>query len=345
MENQDITTDDLLTPPAPSAPSAYQGPPKGSFEKQKKGIKMINQFGETERKRRIVNFFDISDMCLPPVTRNTVATYRIIGFDEMDRSSKQPREPQDVSIPGSYIFHDRGETELTRKNKLVMNRGRPDVRKDKISGKEVMDDDIIQEIMFIRSHFRANPLTEYPKYAFMELHPLNKTNPFRPLELTPIFERIDLYAMSSKSMAFQLAAQDLAFDAEKEVMGMEKDKVIGFATNAGIPITENGMPRPLTLIKSELRIFARNNPKMFFSLASDARPSVRLTILDAIHWGLIELNSDKKQFEVTVTGERLWTHGVQEDPIEGFISYLLSEKGQEQYNAINNMVNYWNPQK
>lgn len=310
-------------------------------QRRKKGAKFIDSFGKKEKRRRVIDFCGISDMCLPPITRNTVATYRILGFNEIDRSSKQPREPQDISIPGSYIFHDRGETDLARKNKLVMLKSRPDIRKDKISGKEIIDDEIIQEVFFLRSHARANPMTEYPKYAFLELHPLNKSNPFRREDLTPVFERIDLHGDASRSIAFKLAAQDLALEAEIEVKNMKTDVAVGFATSAGIPTTENGMPRPIGLIKQELRVFARNNPKGFFSLASNATPAVRLMVLDAIHFGLVELDRDKKTFFITATDERIFTHQAQEDPVDALIAYLLSDKGKEHYEAMDAMVNFW----
>lgn len=336
MENNETDQSedlDVLTP-EPEKPANV-------WEKKKKGVKFVDRFGNKERKRREINFCGISDMCLPPITRNTIATYRIIGFDEMDRSSKQPREPQDVSIPGSYIFHDRGETDLVKKNKLVMLRARPDVRRDKISGKEIMDDDIVQEVMFIRSHFRADPLKEYPKYAFMELHPLNASNPFRPTDLTAIFERIDLRGDASRSMAFKMAAQDLALEAEIEVKNMDTKSAVGLATTAGIPTMENGHPRPIGLIKQELRVFARNNPKVFFGLAKNAAPAVRLMVLDAIHFGLVELDRDKKSFFITATDEKIFTHAVGEDPTDALIKYLLSPDGQEHYEAMEGMVNFW----
>lgn len=335
MENDDTTTEDLLNVLTPEEES------KKLFQPKKRGVDFVDRFGKKEKKRRIIEFCGISDMCLPPITRNTIATYRLIGYDEIDRSSRQPREPQDVSIPGSYIFHDRGETDLARKNKLVMLKARPDVRRDKISGKEIMDDDIVQEVFFLRSHARANPMAEYPKYAFLELHPLNKSNPFRPTDISPIFERIDLYRDASRSLAFKLAAQDLALEAEIEVKNMDTKRAVGFATSAGIPTTENGIPRPIGVIKQELRVFARNNPKAFYGMASNAKPAVKLMVLDAIHFGLIELDRDKKSFFVSATDEKIFTHATDEDPTEALVSYLMSDKGQLHYEAMDAMVNFW----
>lgn len=324
----------------PPPPPVTEEPKPGLYERRKPGAKIIDRYGDLEKKRRKIDFFGVSDMCLPPITRNTVATYRILGMDEIDRSTGQPKEPVDVLLPGTYIFHDRGEMDLTKKNKLIKYLARPDIQRDKLTGKEMIDDGLIQEVLFTRGHLRVDVVKQYNLYAFIELYPRNKSNPFRNEDLIPIFERVDL--STSRSMAFKLAEQDMAFDAELEVRNLSKmEEIIGYATSAGVPTMENGQKRALPAIKADLRVFARQHPKTFFSFGKNIKPGIRLTVQDAIHWGLIEHQTDKRRFVGGATEDIAHTYLVTEDPIESFVNYLASEEGQEQYQAIVNMVNYW----
>lgn len=317
-----------------------QESPKPLFEKKKPGAKMIDQFGNLEKRRRKVDFFGVSDICLPPVTRKTIATYRMLGMDQIDRSTNQPVEPVDVLLPGSYVFYDRGEQDLTNKSKFIKNLSRPEIKKDTLTGKQIIDDDLIQEIMFIRGVLRVDTDKQPNLYFFIELHPLNKSNPNRNFDVNPMFERIDLN--QTRSMAFKLAEQDLAFEAEDAVRKMEKSAdVIGYATSGGVPTMENGKPRAITAIKSDLRVRARNNPKWFFSLGNNLKAGVRLNVLDALHWGLIENDVSRKVFHNPVSGGSIHTWLVGEDPVESLVNFYVTEEGQEQYNALVNMVEYW----
>lgn len=313
---------------------------EGLFTPKKRGSRMIDRYGKLEKKRRAIDI-GISDLLLPPVTRKSIATYRILGTDQINISTKEPVEPVDVMLPGTYMLYDPGQGDFDKRNILFKNLSRPDIRLDKQSGKQFIDDDLINDLIFVRGVLRVDPEKQYRTYVFLELHPLNKTNNHRNKAVTPIFERIDLN--NSRNIAFKMAEQDLAFEAEAEVRAMtEIDKVRGYATSAGIETMENGKPRAITAVKADLRVYARNNPKGFFSLGNNVKAAIKMNVLDAISWGLIEVDPLRKSFVNQVTDEKtLHTYGVQEDPVDSYVNFLATEEGKEQYEALVNMVEYW----
>src|SRR5690606_6070149 len=128
-------------------------------------------------------------------------------------------------------------------------------------------------------------------------------------EYPPLFERVDL--QTTKSLARTEASLDLAFEAEAEVRAMkDSDQIVAYATNAGIPVAN----RPPSEIKLDLRTWARNNPMEFFSRGGDLKTSIKMKVLDALQWGIIEIDPTKKQIRTSVTNEPLHVYHVGEDP-------------------------------
>lgn len=67
-----------------------------------------------------------------------------------------------------------------------------------------------------------------------------------------------------------------------------------------------------------------------------------MQVLDALSWGLIEVDPARKSFVNAVTDEKsLHTYGVQEDPVDSYVNFLSTPEGQDQYESLRNMVEYW----
>ncbi len=314
--------------------------------KGKIGAKVFDQYGNLEKKKRAMQL-GISDLLLPPFTRKTVATYRLLGTDRIDPSSGQLADPKSATIPGTYMLYDKGQQDPTSRKIMMKNLGRPQIVMDKISGKQVIDDDMIDWIEFIYGVKKVNVESDYRLYAFIELHPLNKSNRFRPNGVAPKFERVDL--ISARSVASEMALRDMAMEAEKTVIDFRtKDEIIAYATSAGIPTMEHGKPRDPASLKMDLRKFAYKDPLGFYKLGGgNQEAAVRMTVLDAISWGLIEYHPTKKAFFLEQSNESLkpvHTVGPQEDPTESLVKYLSKQEddlAQELYQGIYDMVNYW----
>lgn len=321
--------------------AAERAAKRGTLQKHKAGARVVDQFGKLEKRRRIVDV-GLSDIVLPPFTRKLTATYQIIGSDKISTSTGLPVERKTVSIPGSYMFNDIGEPDPTKRGKLIKHLRRPEIKTDKISNKQYIDDDLLEEIVFIKGIKRVPVESNYLTFIFMELHPLNKSNKFRDKTTAAKFERIDLD--QSRSLAFKHAENDLALEAELEVMNKitASDEIIAYAVNADIPVMENGMARPVSVIKHDLRLWARKYPKKFFSIGSNAKAAVKLNALDAIGLGLVEHDPKRRAFISPVTEGVVYTYPVGSEPTSAFVDYLAdTEAGQELYEALVNQLDYY----
>lgn len=310
-------------------------PPKAKGE-----AKVISAWGDVEKRRRAVDL-GLSGIVLPPYTRKGIATYKGIHMDKPDPSStfKLPPEPQDILLQGTYKFYDRGEIDPTKRWKLMKNiTGAGEIVVDPVTKKQIVEE-TIEMITMIAGVKTVNIETQYRLYVFMELHPMNATNKFRPNDLAPAFERVDIN--NNRSAAYIQAEMDLGLEAEMAVMKMTKDEVIGFATTANIPTTEHGSIRALMDVKTDLRVFARKNPRMFFSMANNRIAAVRMNMLDALNFGLIEYNMDERGFFVPEEDKPIFVHVVDEDPHDSFSKYLASDEGKALYDAMMNMIEYW----
>lgn len=311
-------------------------------KQQPASAKVIDQWGNAEKQRRAINL-NLSSIVLPPMTRRGVATYRVITNDIINPSStfRELAEPQTIILPGTYQFYDKGKPDPSSRWMMMQNvTGARDIVIDKVTGKQVIEE-VIEPIVLQNGVLTVNIEVQYRKYVFMELHPLNRSNKFR-VENGPqaVFERVDLSA--SKSLAYKLAEQDLGRDAEGDVMKMDKDKVIGFATSCGIPTYENGQPRAILEIKSDLRVFARKDPRQFYAMSNNLEAAVRMNVLDALGFGIIEYEPEKKRFVVPyVEDDPLFVHLVDEDANEALIKHMASKEGAEKYKALVNMIEYW----
>lgn len=325
----------------PMAGPATVAPMRDYNTRKKPGAKIINEYGELERRRRPMNL-GLSDMVMPPVMRKQVAKYRILGGDKIDPSTKMPADPVDIMYPGTYMFNDIGETDLSIRNKLIKNVTRPIIVKDKVSGKDVIDDDQIEGIWFRKGILTIDIMAHYIQYVFMELHPLNATNKFRPRSIQPEFERIDIKTIAGPQYA--MAAADLAFEAESEVRTMtDRDRIIGYATSMGITTTEGGKSRRLDHIRHDLGVVARSEPRKFFSVGGgDIRAAVKMNMIDAADWGIVEYDQDRRRWILASNEQALYTVMVQEDPMEGLVNFFASPAGQPIYETVMSLINYWN---
>jgi hypothetical protein len=315
---------------------------KGTFTKKKPGALVIDQFGNLEKKRRLIGM-DISDICMPPLTRKKVAKYRGVDAEQINLATGLAAEPVTFLIPGTYMFYDRGEQDPAARQKLMCNYGRPEIVIDPVSKKQVMDDKVIDYIEFFQGVKYVDVEKEFALYVFMELHPFNKSNKFRPNTGRVVYERVDL--QTNKEMAFKMAEADLGVEAEREVINTKDPNVIiARAISANIPVMEAGGQRAITEIKLDLRNFARTQPKKFFGNGGDYKMAFKMNILDAQAWGLLDIDEQKRTFIVPVTDEKVfrWEYGIHEDPIDAFVEHCLSDKdGKELYDAIKTMVEYW----
>lgn len=300
-------------------------------EKRKPGISQVNEKGEPERKRP--NSTGLNDLNLPPYTKNMVAIYKIIGTDEINPATGQKVDPVDSLIPGQYTFFDRYEKDVMKQNKVVSNiKG---TKRLVVDGKAEIHENI-EDIVFIRGYLQVPVMGHYPLYLFLELHPMNKTNKFRPRNSVVAFERIDISYRSPVAKGIQ---QDLSLDAGLEVRKMTKEDVLAYALTTNPPIQTAG--RPLNEVRADLVTFAMNNPIPFFKQNKDTTAAIRMNVADAMMLGIIEYKSERRAFTLTRTEQELFAHVPQEDPQQALVTFLAKPESALHLDEIVKELRWW----
>jgi hypothetical protein len=218
--------------------------------------------------------------------------------------------------------------------------GKPGVEINPNTGKEETVPNATGWIDFHSGITRCDTVKEFIKYVFLELHPLNKSNRFRDTTIVPIFERVDIKAI--RTFMFDAAELDMSRDAEDTVLAMDKDRVVAFAASANIPTMDNGLPRKPGEIKHDLRVYARNSPKAFFSLAGNTKAAIRSNVIDLKALGLIEFNADKSFWYDFNTEQTIHVVPRGEDPTMSLVEMLDEPENEYIYEALIRLLNYWN---
>jgi hypothetical protein len=297
---------------------------------------IIREENSKSRRYKRAVALGLSELILPPITRNRIAVYQYTGGkpdNYIDPSTKQKPEPKDASLPGTYILYDKFEPDLVKKNKLMRNLGRPQIEKDE-RGKDKIVDTIV-DLEFVAGFLRIDCIKEYRKYVFTELHPLNGSNRHRENGNEVKFKRVDI--KNNKDDAFLIAERELAYDAEGVIRKMvKKDEIVTIAVAMGV--YQEGLD--VSSLRDSTIIAARKNPKRFFSLRKDVRPAIRLNVIDGLGLGLIEYTPDFKTFIDAEDGKKIHTHLTQDDPIDSIVNFFATE-GAHHYEKLKATIEYW----
>lgn len=303
-------------------------------EKRKPGITVEEEDGDRIKRKR-PNSLGLSDLIIPPYTKNRVAIYRIISAEENNPATGLPVEPVDVLVPGSYTVYDRFEKDPARKNKSMKNIVRTEqVRQENGT---YSPEDVIEDIVFVRGWLQVPVESKYSMYVFMELHPNNANNKFRPSNAPKIFERVDINYKSPASRSLQM---NLSIDAANEVRAMKKEDVLAYA--ASIPLPTSGIL--FQEIKNNLMEWAMKNPLPYFKLNKNAKAAIQINVLLAMDLGLLAYRPDVKSYELCETEETFGVHTAAQDPMENLVKFLQTPEGKEWYEVITQRLLFWEPE-
>lgn len=301
-------------------------------EKRKPGIQRIDEEG-TFKKNKWVNSSGLSDLVLPPYTKNQIATYRILGSDQINPATGLAVMPVDTLIPGEYLFHDIFDKDVLKRDKI--RRNVVGTKTEMIDGKPRVIEKV-EDIVFNRGWLHVPCASKYPLYVFMELHSMYSGNRWRPNNYPAVYERTDL---KYHSPAAKAASLELSLDAGTAVRNMKKDDIIAYALSSKPPIPTVG--REIHEIRTDLITRVMANPIPFFKQNKDEKAGILINVSDAIAFGLVEYQPDRKSFVLTEGDEILFTHTVQEEPTNAFVKFLSKDGNQEYYEAILNRLNYY----
>ncbi len=285
---------------------------------------------------------DISEKMLPPITRKKIATYEVLAFAKKDPlivEGGNEIAPAPVILPGRYSIYDPFERDLANSIKVVQNvvgKERRDFQ-NPITGKmESQMTDNIEDIIMENGFYTVNMETEYSKYVFMELHPMNETCKWRQSsKVAAVFRRSDFQQHSSISRQFEM---DLAMDAERLVKDMTPEEIINLTAAFNMPT----MGRAIHEMRYDLRVLARQDPKKVMFQRKDEFATIRINVKDAMDWGLLEYVPEKMQYYFagdmhTPMHQVL----VGADPQESLAEFCLSTDGVDVYEQILELLSFW----
>ena len=87
-------------------------------------------------------------------------------------------------------------------------------------------------------------------------------------------------------------------------------------------------------IKRDILLFAKNNPKLFISLASDENVQLRNVAIRAREAGVIKLSQDQRTFTWGSNDRKLMNVPFDENPYSAFAAFLKTDEGVEIYKSI-----------
>lgn len=302
-------------------------------EKRKPGITVVESDGVENRKKR-PNSFGLSDLVLPPYTKNRIAIYQVINGDNgINPATGLPVEAFDITIPGQYTFYDRFEKDPNKKKKVIQNI--TGSHREIVDGKPVLYDDV-EDIVFIKGWKHVDIEKDYPTYVMLELHPNNLTNKFRPSNVPQLFKRVDINVKAPVSQAITL---ELTAEAGIAVKGMKREDVLAFATS--VPEIQTHAGRLAGDIKADLMRWAMNNPIQFYKLNKNTEAGVKITVSDAVSLQIIEYKPMEKRWVFCETEEQIINHTAHDEPNDRLVKFLNSEKGAEWYQVIQDAMKWW----
>ena len=87
-------------------------------------------------------------------------------------------------------------------------------------------------------------------------------------------------------------------------------------------------------IKRDIMLFAKNNAKLFISLAKDENVQLRNVAIKAVEQGLIKLSGDQRTFTWGSNDRKLMNVPFDENPYSAFAAFLKTDEGVEIYKSI-----------
>lgn len=323
------------TPPGEARPSRIKTPPPTNTP-----VVRINREDGKFKKQIPIQLQGLTAPMLPPITKNKIAHYKVIGDDRVDPITGEYAPVPPVFLPGGFIVHDRFERDLLKRDKYIkyVTRSESVVR----NGVSTMEE-VVSTIDLLNGEMLVNIEEKYLLYVLMELHPLNESNRYRDKSQPAAFRRVDIHRKNW--LENTEAGMNLAFEAEKRVVELrDPNKILEYAHACGVHTANRPLDSGPSSVKYDLRVFARNNPKEFFSLNKLNDFSIRINVMDAYNLGLIEYNQDRREWTFSTDGTVICRHTPTEDNFDYLVKCFAMTKDegyQKAYQVLIAQLNYW----
>lgn len=152
-------------------------------------------------------------------------------------------------------------------------------------------------------------------------HPL-KDKLYRELDEKKLAaEDIDYMDLEFDAMS---AAREIDIDAAEAILRVEYGSKVAQMSSKEI--------------KRDVRLFARNNPKLFLELANDDNVQLRNIGIKASEMGILKLSQDQRTFTWENTGRKVMTVPFGENPYSALAAFFKTDEGVEVYATIEKRI-------
>lgn len=167
---------------------------------------------------------------------------------------------------------------------------------------------------------------------YLELSNYNNTNPNKMPGKISMFYRVDVEADSKDTVE----TMEIEADALYTARNMEPQKLVGYARVLGI-----NTDRSMYEIKHDVMTFAKDNPALFLESIDNPRTERKQVILDAVDYGIIDLNHHANEVNWVMGTKRpkIIHTPVGVDKLDFFTEYTFDSEGEEVYAEILRKIN------
>ena len=132
-------------------------------------------------------------------------------------------------------------------------------------------------------------------------------------------------------------AKDDLFDLELEIEALNAARAMDVDDAEAILRVEYGSEvanMSTKEIKRDIMLFAKNNAKLFISLAKDENVQLRNVAIKSVEQCLIKLSGDQRTFAWGSNDRKLMNVPFDENPYSAFAAFLKTDEGVEIYKSI-----------
>lgn len=290
------------------------------------------QVKERPKKKVTKNSSGLDSRMLPKQNK-ALAIYKMFEVGQKDPLTNQEILPPPVILPSTYTLYDKFEEDPNKRLKVMKSISGVEHRLNNKT-KEMEPVEIYKDIEFVGGYLLINTQTQWNTYIFIELHPLNASNKFRKDYHgigEAIFERVDQHNLGT---AQKVALADLALDAEITVrdMGFNECKVHAISMDLGV---EN---KKSDVIKWDLRIAAKEDPRKFFATHPEPKHQIRVNILDAMSLGVLLYKDSVRKFKLFDETGAFHTVTLGKEPQDDLIEHFMSSEGKADLAELRKLI-------
>lgn len=303
-------------------------------------VPLRKDFSKQEKKQKKTSSFNLSPRMLPPLTRRKNAIYELINMRREDpRITEGPRmvEIPPFQLSPIYEIYDRFEEDMARATKVMVYSNKINVTEyynmvDSLKNTSTTPSLDMPE--FINGQVMIDVESEYTKYVWWELHPLNGSNKFRDKTKPALFKRVDI---EFSSPYLQLMKMDMKLDAEKYVIGLDSDKLQQLGAAFGMSTTTMSMQD----LRLDLRLKAQRQPEEILFKSPENHATQMRNVISGMSLGILDYRPETQEYFFE-DNQVFFQVPLEQPPLESLAKFLASEKGIKERATLEEKLAFWN---